>query len=443
MKIKTTSRTIWAISFPVIIAGISEKIVELTDVIFLARYGIVELGAIALADAIYGVSIFLIIGLADGIQIVIARRAGQERSDEIGMVFNQGLYLLTVISVVFIVAIKYISPHLTAAIISSANVGAAVDDFLQIFAFAIVFHSVNLTYSAFYIGVSRTRVLIGATVVLAMTNIVLDYCLIFGNLGLPRLGIKGAAIASLTAEITTFAFLTLYAWRRHDIKKYGLFSLRKWSSQLTKLLMSISSPVALEALVATVRWLVFFVIIEQLGEHPLAMANIVYTCYALLLIPIEGFSETTCSMVSNLVGQDKIREIGVLLRKSMSLSSLVIFPFLSIALVWPEYVLSIFSSDPQIIDGCVNSLRVIVGAVVIVVAGEMFVSAVAGTGDTVATLVIEIILTTLILAWVYGAAVVFALPLEYIWLSEVIGWIICAALAYGWLKMGYWKRLHI
>jgi Na+-driven multidrug efflux pump len=121
MKIKTTSRTIWAISFPVIIAGISEKIVELTDVIFLARYGIVELGAIALADAIYGVSIFLIIGLVDGIQIVIARRAGQGRSDEIGMVFNQGLYLLTLISVVLIVAIKYISPHLTAAIMSNVR----------------------------------------------------------------------------------------------------------------------------------------------------------------------------------------------------------------------------------------------------------------------------------------------------------------------------------
>jgi Na+-driven multidrug efflux pump len=73
----------------------------------------------------------------------------------------------------------------------------------------------------------------------------------------------------------------------------------------------------------------------------------------------------------------------------------------------------------------------------------MFVSAVAGTGDTMATLVIEVVLTTCILAWVYSAALVFALPLEYIWLSEVIGWIICATLAYGWLKMGYWKRLHI
>ena len=71
-KVQTGSRAIWTISYPVIIAGLSEKIIELTDAVFLARYGLVELGAIALADAIFETSIFLIAGLVDGIQIIIA-----------------------------------------------------------------------------------------------------------------------------------------------------------------------------------------------------------------------------------------------------------------------------------------------------------------------------------------------------------------------------------
>ena len=443
MKIRATSGAIWAVSFPVIIAGISEKIVELTDVVFLARYGIVELGAIALADAIYEMSIFLIAGLADGIQIVIARRAGQGKDEEIGNVFSHGLLLLTLTSVAVILIIKLGSPFLTAAVVSSANVGKAVDDFLQIFAFAILFHAANLAYSAFYVGVSRTRVLIGATAVLAVTNIVLDYCLIFGNLGCPRMGIRGAAIASLSAEIAAFLLITAYAWKSSDLKRYGLYQIRRWSGSLSRLLASISSPVALDALVETVRWLVFFLIIEQLGEAPLAMANIVYACYALLLIPVEGFSETTCSMVSNLVGQAQAMSIGALLRRTMSLSLLVVLPFVAFALLWPEYVLSIFTSDPQIMDGCVNSLRVVLLAVLVVIAAEMFVSAVAGTGDTVATLLIEVVVTVCILAWAYSAAFLFESPLEYIWLSEIIGGIVCFILAFVWLKSGLWKRLHI
>ena len=84
MKTEVTSRTIWGISFPIIVAGIGENVVELTDTIFLAHYGVVELGAIGIADAIFGIAIFLAIGMADGVQIMVARRAGQGRDREIG-----------------------------------------------------------------------------------------------------------------------------------------------------------------------------------------------------------------------------------------------------------------------------------------------------------------------------------------------------------------------
>jgi putative MATE family efflux protein len=442
-KVRTTSRTIWSISYPIIIAGLSEKIIELTDVVFLARYGVVELGAIALAAAIYETSIFLIAGLVDGIQIIVARRAGQGKDLEVGNVFNHGLYLLTVVSVALILAIKFISPYITTAIIGSPGIAKAVDDFLQIFAFAILFHAANMTYSAFYVGVSRTKILIGATSVLAVVNIVLDYCLIFGNLGFPRLGIRGAAIASLTAEICAFLVLTVYAWLHLDIKRYGLLKLKKWNKSLSKLLMDISFPASLDALVETIRWLLFFLIIERLGETPLAMANIIYSCYALFLIPIEGFSETLCSMVSNLIGQGESSKIWGLLHKTMLLSAVVILPFLVISFVEPGYVLSIFTSDADILKGCVNSLRIIVMSVMFMIAGEMFISAVAGTGDTVATFLIEIILTIFVLIWTYSAALQFGLRLEYVWLSEAIGWSVCLSLSFIWLRKGYWRRLHI
>ena len=325
----------------------------------------------------------------------------------------------------------------------SAAIAEAVNDFLQIFAYAILFHAANVTFSAFYVGISRTRILIGATSVLAAVNIGLDYCLIVGNLGFPRLGIKGAAIASLTAEISAFLVLSVYAWLHLDIKRYGLLKLKKWNKSLSKLLIKISSPASLDALVETVRWLLFFLIIERLGETTLAMSNIIYSCYALFLIPIEGFSETLCSMVSNLIGKGESRKIWGLLNKTMLLSAVVILPFLMITFVEPEYLLRIFTSDADILEGCVNSLRIIVISVIFMIAGEMFISAVAGTGDTVATFLIEIILTVCVLIWTYSAALLFGFKLEYVWLSEAIGWGVCLLLSFIWLRKGYWKRLLI
>jgi putative MATE family efflux protein len=442
MRVRVTSRHIWAVSLPVIFAGLSETIVEVTDIVFLGRYGTTELAAIGLADAIYSICLFLTLGLVDGIQIVIARRAGQGRTREIGSVFNQGLYLLILVAAVFVVLLKGIAPVLTASMIRSADVARAVEDFLQIFAFAMFFHGVNLALSAFYVGISRTRALIGGTLVLAIVNIFLDYALIFGHFGFPELGIRGAAIGSLSAEIAAFIYLVLHALVRRYDRRYGLFHLARWNQSLTRKLLSISSPVALDALVETLRWFAFFLIIEHLGEEALACANIVFSCYALLLIPVDGFSETTCSMVSNLVGQDRSGQIGRLLRRTISLGYAVVLPLLALVLLVPETVLSLFTSDPDLIATSQNSLRVIVVVVAIVVPADMFYNAVAGTGDTTATLGIEVSVTVCILGLAYWFAMRLGLPLESVWVAEAVGWVLCLLLSSAWLQSRRWERLR-
>lgn len=443
MKLRISSRTIWAISLPIIIAGANETIVEVTDTIFLARFGTVELGAVALAAAIYEVISFLTFGLGDGIQIICARRAGQANERGIGDAFNHGTTLLLATSLVLFLVIKFASPYATAWVLRSTDIRAAVDAFLGIIAFAVFFHSINLAYSAFYVGIARTRVLIGATTALALTNIALDYLLIFGNFGFPRLGISGAALASLCAEIVTFLFLTLYAVLKGDVRRFGLFRLRLSNLALGKTMLRISWPVALETLLGDARWLLFFVIIEQLGENPLARANIVYSIYALFLLPLDGFSDTTTTMVSNLIGQERSRRIGALLRRTMGWAVVLVVPFLAIALVLPQLLLAIFTSDPVILEGSVASLRVVALAVLIVIPAEMVFSAVAGTGDTRTTLLIEIVLSTTILLYVYTAGIVFGLPLAAIWVGEIVGWLVCFLLSLLWLKSERWKRLEI
>lgn len=443
MKFQISSRRIWAISYPVILAGLSEKIVEITDTIFLARYGIVELGAVALADATFEVAIFLTVGLAEGIQIFIARRAGQGRNAEIGHVFNQGLWVLSALSIVLMVLIRFASPWISDWVTSSDAVGTAVDDFLRIIAFAVVFHSANMAFSAFYVGISRTAVLIGATATLAVTNIALDYCLIFGHFGFPRLGIEGAAIASLAAEIAAFAFLFVFTLAKTDLRKYRLFRFTRWDVDLIGRLTAISSPVAIEVLLDGVRWFVFFVIIERLGAPALAMANIVYSCYGLFVIPIDGFAETACSMVSNLVGQGKARTIWALLRRAMTLGTVVVLPILAVSAWLPEVVLWIFTPDDVLVEGSIGSLRVIVLAVMMAIPAEMIASAVTGTGDTTATFVIELISTVAILSCAYVAAIQLQLPLAAVWASELVGVGLTLGLAYYWLRSRRWQRLHI
>lgn len=443
MKFKPGYKSIWGISFPIIIAGFSETVVDVTDTIFLAHYGITELAAVGLAATIFGVTLFLTLGLVDGMQIVIARRAGEERLTAIGEVFNQGLYLLTLAALAMILFILFIVPLITVDLLASENIHKEVNAYLQITAYALLFQSFNLAYSAFYVGISRTKVLIAATAILAVVNIVLDYALIFGNLGFVEMGIEGAAVASLSAEIAAFVYLTAdVIWRGYN-RSYNMLRFTKWKNTLSKRLISISTPISLEALVNMTKWFLFFIIIERLGEQELAMASIIFSCYAMLLITTDSFSESVCSMVSNLIGQQKVQQLTLLIRRTIILSYATVFPMLILTLLFPEYILAIFTTDVEMVAASINSLMVIVLAVLIAVPGEAYYSAIVGTGDTRAILIIQIIITFFMLTFAYIAAFVLQLELEYIWLAEVFGWLVCLSLSWALFSSGFWQRLKI
>lgn len=442
-KLQPSYKSIWGISFPIIIAGISETVVEVTDTIFLAHYGMVELAAVGLAASIYGVALFVALGLIDGIQIIIARRAGEGRNTQIGEVFNQGVYMLTLAAIAMILLVVLVLPLLSANFLASEDINTKVNAYLRISAHALLFQSFNLAYSAFFVGISKTRVLIVATAILAITNVVLDYALIFGNLGFNESGIEGAAIATLSAEIATFLFLTATIFHRGYNHIYNMLHFTRWNATLYKKLVNISTPVSLEALLVSVKWFLFFVIIEKLGEQQLGLASIIFSCYAVLLIPIDSFSESACSMVSNLIGQKRQHDLVLLIRRTIVLNYTVVFPVLVLTLVFPELILAVFTTDHWMIANSTHSLDLIALAILIAVPGEAFFTAIVGAGDTRTSLSIQAITTVITVTSVYLIAIVLKLDPPFVWLSEVLSWSVCLILSWLLFRSGYWQRLKI
>src|SRR5439155_13740228 len=166
MKLSAPSRVVWSTSLPIIFAGLSETIIHVTDTIFLARVGVVETGAIALADTILEMCMVLTLGVVDGIQILVARRLGEGRVRAAGQTFAQGLLVLTAASLALTSAVLQLAAPVSGMVVTSPQVGGAVAKFLQIMAWGIAFTSANFAYSALFVGLGRTRVLIWATLVL-------------------------------------------------------------------------------------------------------------------------------------------------------------------------------------------------------------------------------------------------------------------------------------
>jgi len=169
----------------------------------------------------------------------------------------------------------------------------------------------------------------------------------------------------------------------------------------------------------------------------------VFTCYTIFGIPTEGFAETACSLVSRYVGRHRANRIGEVLRSATGGAALATVPFILLALVAPQWVVSLFGSETDLLGQSHTSLRVVAAAMLIAIPAEMWFTAVEGTGDTLASLGIDLLLTVVMLGVTWFAAIHLGWPMSGVWLALPITWLVCLAASYGWIKSGIWKRLEV
>src|SRR5262245_5883287 len=436
------SSLVWKVSLPIIFVEAVETFDHLIDTLFLSRVGITELGAIAVADSVLYLFLVVPLALVDGIQIVRARRAGQRRPEEVGAIFNPGLLLVLLVCLGSTVALKMASPLVTRGLVESEAVGVAADDYLQIDAYTLSLTGATFACSALLTSLGRTWALVPATLILVVADVILNYLFIFGKFGCPALGIRGAAVGSLGAAFAALVFLILYVGWCLDAR-YGCFRFRGLGKQTMLLLSRLSAPIAVQGGLETLRWFVFFLIMERVSPQALAMASIVYTCYTVFRIPTQGFAETTCSMVSRFAGRNWGHRMGALLQHAIGGAMLATGPFILAALLAPHWVVAVFAPEAAILAQSQASVRLVALAMLVAIPGEMWFVAVLGTGDTAASLGIEFVLTLTMLGLTYYAAIALAWPVTFVWLSLPLAWLLVLTLSYSWMKSGIWKRLQV
>ena len=100
-------------------------------------------------------------------------------------------------------------------------------------------------------------------------------------------------------------------------------------------------------------------LIEHMGERPIAITIIVRSVYMLILIPVFGYGATANTLTSRLIGEQRQPEIMSTLRRIVKLSMLSVLPVLLICYIFPHYVLSIYSNSSKLIAASIPSLYVV------------------------------------------------------------------------------------
>ena len=429
------------IAFPVLVSLLLEHLINITDTAFLGHVGEVELGASALAGVYYMAIYMLGFGFSIGIQILIARRNGEGKYGEIGNILGQGIGFLLLLACIMFVVSKAITPILLSKLIHSADVYNAVVTYLDWRIYSFFFSFTAISFRAFFIGTTQTKTLTFNSIVMVASNVILNYILIFGKLGIPPLGIAGAAIASSLSECISMLFYILYTSRKVDRKKYNLSFNIRWNWIELKQIFGISVWTMLQSFMFPSQWFLYFTAVEHLGERSLAIANITRSINTCFFMVIFAFADTTSSLISNLLGENKGKEeMWLVCKRSMVLAYVIGIPFLLLIGLFPSFVLSIFTNDAGLITEAYSTIYIMMFSYILSVPALILFNTVAGTGNTFISM--KIMFVTMIAYMLYVIVMVMWLRFNgaVSWTSEYIYSIMLLTLSFLFLKRNNWKK---
>ena len=442
MKTQITNKEIWSIAIPIMLGNLAQTIINFTDTAFLGHLGVIELGASMLAGLFYFVFTTIATGFAIGIQIIIARRFGEGNYGRVGIIFEHGSIFVSVLGTILFSIIYFCSDILLAWIIDSPNIYASALEYIKYRQFGIIFVCFNFLYRGLYVGISNTKVITYSTIIMAIVNVFLDYCLIFGNLGFPEMGIGGAALASLCAEIAAASFFTIYSYITLRDKDFGMFKKHKLESELMKRILKVATPTMIQKLFSFGVWFVFFILIEKMGETATGISSIVRSIYMILITPCFAFATTTNTLVSRTIGAGHPEQVLDTITKIMKNCIICTIPIILIIMIFPVQVASIYTDDINFAQMVVPSIYVICLGSILQGIGNAYFDAVSGTGNTSAALYLE---AAILVVYIIFIAIMTRVTdkVQWVWTAEILYGGLLAIFCYIYMKFANWNKKRI
>lgn len=441
----TSLQKLLRLSGPVVISVMAQNLIGIVDTAFLGRLGVTELGGASIASLLY-FSIFTIgFGLASGTQILISHKYGAGQHRSIGNVLGNSIMILFAAALAAILLALPVGRWAFAHLLSSGAVGAAAREYWDYRMLGFVFIFVSSSMRSFFVGIGETKVLTYNSLVMSLVNILLDWSLIFGHLGLPALGIRGAAIASVCAEGASLLFYFVYIRLRVDVRRYGLGlrELFRRDSGVARSLLKLSYFLMLQALMAQSVWTLFFFMLESLGEMSLGAASIARSVYNALFIPIISYGTAVRTTTGQLMGADAADLIPAYLRRAARLSlGTALLLAVPVALCAAS-VLRVFTDDPALIAAAVPSMRVLCLSFAIASAGQMYFYSVGGVGSTQKVFRIELSGNAFYLLYAVLMVYVLRMPVAVCFTVEAIYYSIIALRSRLYMRSGRWRSVRL
>jgi putative MATE family efflux protein len=440
----STKKVIMKLAWPVIAEHSLATITHIVDMMMVGRLGASAVAAVGLTMQPVFFSTALASALGVGTTALVSRFTGSDQNEKAASVLQQSVLLSIIFSLVFAAIFYFSAPYLLTLMGGEAEVIRLGTGYLRVMTPGFVFMVLAFIVTAALRGAGETKTPMKVNILVNILNIFGNYLFIFGNMGFPRLGVNGAALATTLARSVGGIILLGLTFSNFSVLKMKLKGFFRFDFELINRVLKIGIPTAMEESVRRLAQLLFVRVIASLGTTSFAAHQISLNAESISYMPGFGIAVAATTIVGQNLGakNPKGAEKGTF--EAWKIGSMIMGFMGIIFLILPEQLISLYTSDPVIISKAALNLRIIALAQIPMGTHFIFAGALRGAGDTK-----SVFYSTAISTWLFrlvlGYILVHPLNLGLLgaWTAMVVDWTVRGSYVFYRFKKGKWKLIDV
>lgn len=301
----------WKLAAPVMLGMLGHTFVSFVDNIMVGQLGTAELAAVSLGNSFMFIAMSIGIGFSTAITPLIAEADSSNNFLKAKSTFKHGLFLCTVLGISLFLALFFSKSLLNSEYLDQPKeVVALAIPYLDLVAFSLIPLIVFQGFKQFSDGLSMTRYPMYATLIANIVNVILNYLLIFGHFGFPKMGIVGAAYGTLISRFVMLAYLWLLLMNKEKSKamvsNIKFFVLDKL---MLKKITGLGAPSAMQMFFEVAIFTAAIWLSGLLGKNPQAANQIALNLSSMTFMVAMGLSVASMIRVGNQKGLHNYKEL--------------------------------------------------------------------------------------------------------------------------------------
>ncbi|MHB0876327.1 MAG: MATE family efflux transporter [Anaerolineae bacterium] len=437
-------RAVNSLAWPIIIENLFQTALGTANMIMVGSLGASAIAGVGTSNQLVLVMQASISALTTGTTVLVARLSGARQPEEADRIVKQSLTLGIIVSLAFSALGLFASEWLVAALGAEPEVVALGGEYFRIVAGASLLLVLMLVCSAALRGAGDTRTPMMVTGTINFINLIVSYVLIFGHLGVPALGVSGAAWGATVARaVGAVTLLTLLVRGRGAVRITGRSG---WGINpgLIWRLLRLGLPSMLEQMFLSGGNLLYGTVAIGLGTTVYATQRVTLQAMSLAFQPGMGFALGSTAMVGQCLGAKRVDLSERAARHAVRMAVIWMTTISALMAIFGRSVMGLFTTDPEMISIGSRALMVIAFSQPLQAIAQVTAGSLRGAGDTRFPMV-----STFLGVWL------FRLPFSYLF-GPVLGWGLAGmyianvldgaarAIATTWrFRRGKWRSINV